>query len=71
MQANGREAIQLTNNAVYNHTAFTWHPDNARISFVRSNQADLNEPPEIWMMNVDGSPPIRLVINGFAPAWFP
>lgn len=71
MRSDGRNAEQLTNTAVYNHTAFTWHPDNARIAYVRSNQADLNEAPEIWLINLDGSPAIRLVINGFAPAWLP
>ena len=71
MQANGLNARQLTNSAVYNHTGFTWHPDNEQIAFVRSNQADLNEEPEIWLIATDGSPPIRLVINGFAPAWLP
>lgn len=71
MDSDGRGALQFTNTAVYNHTGFAWHPDNARIAYVRSNQADLNEAPEIWLINIDGSPPIRLVINGFAPAWLP
>ena len=71
MRTDGREARQLTNIGVYNHTAFSWHPDNTRIAYVRSNQADLNEAPEIWLIGIDGSPPFRIVINGFAPAWLP
>ncbi len=71
MRSDGRNAAQLTTKAVYNHTGFTWHPDNAHVAFVRSNQADLNEAPEIWIINIDGSPAIRLVINGFSPYWLP
>lgn len=67
----GRSPQALTDAPLYNHTAFAWHPGGGQIAFVRSNQADLNEAPEIWLLDVDGTQPIRLVISGYAPLWIP
>ena len=71
MAPDGSDPAPLTETAVYHHTAFAWHPDSNQIAFVRSNQADLNEPPEIWLISADIGMPIRLVIDGFAPGWIP
>lgn len=71
MAPDGSDAVQLTDDGVYHHTAFAWHPDNNRIAFIRSNQADLNEAPEIWLISVDLGTQVRLVINGFSPVWMP
>jgi dipeptidyl aminopeptidase/acylaminoacyl peptidase len=71
MAPDGAEAHALTAAGLYHHTALAWRPDGTQIAFVRSNQADLNEPPEIWIIPVDGGPGVRLVIGGFAPLWIP
>jgi len=71
MDSDGENARPLTDAPLFNHSAFAWHPDGSQIAFVRSNQATLNEPPEIWLISEDGSEPTRLVIGGFAPQWIP
>ena len=71
MAPDGADARPLTAAGLYHHTALAWRPDGTQIAFVRSNQADLNEPPEIWIIPVDGGPAVRLVIGGFAPLWIP
>jgi Tol biopolymer transport system component len=68
---NGLNPAPLTNAPIYNHTGLAWHPDSRQLAFVRSNQADLNEPPEIWLIEINSTTPIRMVIGGFAPAWIP
>lgn len=68
--ATGR-ARPLTEAPFFNHTAFAWSPDGARLAYVRANQADLSEPPELWLAGADGSEPTQLVIGGFDPQWIP
>lgn len=64
-------SYQLTAAGDFNHTAFSWHPAETRLAYVRYNQAKLSDPPEIWLIDRDGSDNYRLVINGFAPQWIP
>ena len=71
MNPDGENAHPLTDAPFYNHSAFAWSPDENQIAYVRSNQATLSEPPEIWLINVDGSEATRLVIGGYSPQWLP
>jgi Tol biopolymer transport system component len=66
-----RSALQLTDEVDYNHTSFSWHPDGRQLAYVRYNQTQPSDPPEIWVINPDGSGKVRLVIGGFAPGWIP
>lgn len=65
------EATPLLSDASYNHYDFTWSPDGTQILFVRFNQMNLTDPPEIWVINGDGSQPRQLVKGGYAPQWMP
>ncbi|MDZ7843425.1 MAG: hypothetical protein U5K99_01260 [Anaerolineales bacterium] len=67
----GGSSFQLTDDGDFNHTAFSWHPSEIQLAYVRYNQAKLSDPPEIWLIDRDGSDNYRLVINGFAPRWIP
>jgi Tol biopolymer transport system component len=71
MDADGAEAHALTNDADYNHYDLAISRDGHTIAFVRFNKATLSDPPELWMVEVDGSNPVQLVIGGYSPLWIP
>jgi Tol biopolymer transport system component len=71
MAANGGELRQLTEEPLFTHTDFTWRPDGGQIAYTRFNQMTLTDPPEIWVIEPDGSSPLRLVIGGYDPQWIP
>jgi Tol biopolymer transport system component len=71
MDLEENQSIQLTDEIDFHHTSFAWHSDGDQLVYVRYNQAKLSEPPEIWLINRDGSDKVRLIINGFAPRWIP
>jgi Tol biopolymer transport system component len=71
MSPNGSGAFMLTNDLDFIHTAFAWHPDGQSIAFVRFNQVEITDPPELWVMDTDGRNAIQLIIAGYAPQWIP
>lgn len=71
MTADGSLAQALSDEPAYNHYDFAWHPDGSQIAFVRSDPTQLIQPPELWLVDSDGSDPIQLVIGGYSPAWIP
>jgi Tol biopolymer transport system component len=71
MQADGSNARQLTDDPFYNHYEFAWSPDGDQLAFIRFNQTVLTEPPELWVINPDGSGAQKLLAGGYAPQWIP
>jgi Tol biopolymer transport system component len=71
MKADGSGARHLTDNAFDNHYDFAWSQDSRRLAYVISNQAKPTDPPELWLVNADGSNPVQLMIGGYAPQWMP
>jgi Tol biopolymer transport system component len=71
MSPNGSGAFKLTNDLDFMHTAFAWHPNAQSIAFVRFNQVEMTDPPELWVMDTDGRNAIQLIIGGYAPQWIP
>jgi Tol biopolymer transport system component len=71
MTTDGREARQLTNDPFYNHFDFAWRPDSDQLAFVRFNQTVMTEPPELWLINQDGSGATKIVEGGYDPQWIP
>ena len=69
LEAGGDQVYPLTENEDYHHTAFAWHPDSSQLAFVRYNQAQLAEAPEIWLIDTANVQRVRLVINAYAPRW--
>ena len=71
MHADGDEAHPLTDEAHFNHYDFAWSPTGDQLAYVRFNKDTLTEPPEIWLINADGSNATRLITGGYSPQWVP
>lgn len=71
MRTDGSQARQLTQASLYQHYAFAWSPDNLQIAYVRFTPLSLNEPPELWLIDILDGRTIQLVIGGYAPQWSP
>ena len=74
MNADGTGQVPLTNSISPETNADpAWSPDGTKIAFT-SNRAELRRN-EIWVMNADGSNPVRLTVNvklsedGFGPVY--
>ena len=63
-------AKQLTTTSDYHYTALAWHPDGEQLAAVRFNYAILTDPPEIWLISLNGNA-APLVLGGYAPKWIP
>ncbi len=59
---------QLTDNDAWDGDP-AWSPDGERIAFHSNRDGD--GVFDLYLMNVDGSDPIRLTENGFTPSWSP
>lgn len=66
----GVQSLALTDHPDYKYTAIAWHPEGRQFVTVRSNQVLLTEPPEIWLLDLDGNT-TRLLIGGYEPQWIP
>ena len=71
MASDGGNAHPLTDSPEYQHTEMSFSPDGSQIAYLRFNQTTLTDPPEIWLVDVDGSDAMRLVIGGYSPQWIP
>ena len=71
MNADGSNPHPITDEADYNHYDLAWSRDGSQFAYVRFNQAKLSDPPELWMVNTDGSNAVQLVIGGYSPTWIP
>jgi Tol biopolymer transport system component len=71
MGGDGLNPHPITNEPDYNHYDLAWSRDGKRLAYVRFNQAKISDPPELWLVNQDGSQPVQLVIGGYSPIWIP
>jgi Tol biopolymer transport system component len=71
MPVSGGQAFMLTNEPNFKYSEFAWHPDGFTIAFVRFNQLEITDPPELWVIDTDGREAMQLIIGGFAPQWIP
>jgi TolB protein len=76
MRPNGSEARALTDDPLYNHSAFRWSPDSASIAYMRFRLADPGQAAEIWIVNLQAAGPSgagehRRIAAGYLPEWLP
>jgi Tol biopolymer transport system component len=75
MRPDGSAARALSDNPLYNHSAFAWSPDGAWLAYMRFKTDEPAAPAEIWLVGVDGAgqvtaDPRRLAV-GYLPDWLP
>lgn len=71
MELETGEVYPVLQEAQYHHYSFVWSPDSAQIAYLRFNQMSPTEPPELWIINADGTQPRQLITGGYAPQWLP
>ena len=71
MAADGSAVRQAMEDTLRVDYDFTWSLDGKQIAFVRFDIGAPTNPPELWLVNADGSNPLELVVWGYAPAWVP
>lgn len=65
------QARPVTADVIYNHYDLKWSSTSDRLAFVRFNQSALNEPPEVWMLDLTSGNLQQVVVEGYAPQWLP
>lgn len=71
MKSDGTDAHAITDEADYNHYDLAWSRDALRLAYVRFDESKPFNPPELWIINADGSNALQLVIGGYSPIWIP
>jgi len=71
MGADGSDQRPILRDPDFNYSNFTWSPQGERLAFVRFNEQTPADPPQIWLINADGSGAQQLMIAGYAPLWVP
>jgi Tol biopolymer transport system component len=71
MNPDGSGSHPITDEPDYNHYDLAWSWDNHMLAYVRFDETNLYEPPELWMININGSNPTQLVVGGYSPLWIP
>jgi Tol biopolymer transport system component len=71
MKSDGSAAHAITDEADYNHYDLAWSRDGLKLAYVRFDESKPFNPPELWMVNTDGTNTLQLVIGGYSPIWIP
>ena len=71
MNADGSEVRQVMTDPLRVDYDLAWSLDGQQLAFVRFDQGAPTHPPELWLVNADGTEPLELVVGGYAPQWVP
>jgi Tol biopolymer transport system component len=66
-----QQAQQMTDDPDYNHFDLRWSPAGDQLAFVRFNQTEPTNPPELWLMDPLTGRTILIATAGFSPQWIP
>lgn len=61
----------LLQEAQFNHYDFAWSPAGDQLAYMRFNQSNPINSPEIWVIQSDGSQNHQLISGGYSPQWIP
>ena len=71
MGTDGNQAAARTSKPDYHHSAFAWSPDSTQIAYMRFNQTDPSQSPEIWVLDLERETSRLLLKGGYLPQWIP
>jgi Tol biopolymer transport system component len=71
MRSDGTGAKQITHDPEFNHFSVSWSPDSNLLTFVRMDQNNLTQPPEIWLYDTERDDVRLLASEGYLPQWLP
>jgi len=76
MRSDGSAARAITDDPLYNHSAFAWSTDGAWLAYMRFRTDEPGAPAEIWLVGVEaaGQPAVggpRRLAAGYLPEWLP
>jgi Tol biopolymer transport system component len=71
MAADGSAVRPVMNDPLRVDYDYAWSLDGRQLAFVRFDVSTPTSPPELWLVNADGSNPLELVVGGYAPQWVP
>jgi Tol biopolymer transport system component len=71
MRADGSDPRQLTNEPAYHHSSLDWNASSDALAFMRFNQSELSQPPEIWLYGLELGEARPLAVGGYLPRWIP
>ena len=70
MNADGSDQQSLTNALSIQHGAVSWSPDGEQLVYQTFDLSAPNQPPTIWIMNVNGGES-QQIVTGTRPQWVP
>jgi Tol biopolymer transport system component len=71
MRPDGTQVAALSNAPIYNHASIHWASDSNHVVYLRKNQSDLAQPPQVWWMNIEHGQQGHLVEGSYLPRWMP
>jgi dipeptidyl aminopeptidase/acylaminoacyl peptidase len=71
MRTDGTEPRQITRDPTYHHSALDWNPESNGLVFLRTNQNDFAQTPEVWLYDVKRDQIRPFVVGGYFPQWTP
>lgn len=71
MRPDGSRAHPLVTDPEAHLGSIAWSPDGRDIAYLRFPLMQADARPEIWLVSIAGSEPVKLADNGTLPEWLP
>jgi hypothetical protein len=67
----GEDARPLLDEPAFNHSALVWSADSRRLAYMRLDQSDLGQPPEIHVYDMQTDTEKLIRQQAYSPQWLP